>query len=208
MGQTRDPAVVADLLKIARGSEDESLRQEAFAALGMVGAPDAVQALLDVVHGGDDAEKLAAAAALQNVRNHAAAPAIDDALSKPLPEELIGYMVTALGKCGTKENVPTLSRIARDGGETEGIRLTAVKAMGEIGDASAAPAVLEYTEQATDANSRSQSVDALSKVARPEDVTRIQKLLDASPENSRDRYILQGLVERLKKGILTPGRPR
>jgi HEAT repeat protein len=201
LGRTGDASLVPELLKAANESRSDEVRSAALKALGLVGDPAGVQELVDLLHGGDDGKKLEAAEALQGVTNKAAGRILEEALSKPMPAELRPYVVTALGKAGGKSSVETLAKILADPAESEGLRGTAARSMGQIGDASAAPALLDALEAAPRSSTayRTQVIGALLGTAGPDQLPRLEKLCDAAPPQTPEWFMLDGLVKGLHR---------
>jgi HEAT repeat protein len=202
LGRTRNAAVVPDLLRLAKESEAPEVRHAALGALGMVGSPEGVQELLNVVQGGSAEDRAVAATALQGVKNKSAGPLLEQALQGSLPPELKGHVVAALGSAGGKSSLELLGKMARDGGEAPGLRGAAVRAIGEIGDSAGAAAVLDVLEGTprTEASLRRQCATALQSVATSADLPRIDKILRGVPENTSEWYVLRGLSEALRTG--------
>ena len=105
LGKTRDPAVVNDLLRVVRDAEDEGLRNACYRSLAMVGSPEAVTELLQVVHGADNGRRFEAAAALAGLSNKVSGPLIEEALKSSVDPVLRGYLLTALGRTDRKSVV-------------------------------------------------------------------------------------------------------
>lgn len=200
LGQTKDPAVVPDLLKAAREGESEEIRAAAYTGLALVGEVSGVQELVNLVQGGDDGKKAAAAMALQNVRNKAAGPLLEEALAGPLPETLRPYIIESLGYCGGKSAVEPLSKILTERDENnERLRVVAVRALGRIGDPSAGKAIVDALEAApkTDAAFRREGIAALVNTATVADLPRLERMLAGLTTNDSEFYLLRAVVQRL-----------
>jgi HEAT repeat protein len=199
LGRTKDPAAVPEIARAAREATTDEMRTAAYNALGMVGDPAAVSELMNVLYGEDNGKKAAAAFALQNVRNKASAPLLNDALGKPLPPEMKSYVVAALGKAGDRSSVEALGKILGSGGESDALRAAAARSMGEIGDPSAAGPLLDALEGSPSSPVRSAALRSLLSTAGAADLPRVQRLLDKATPQGTEAMLLDGLVRRLKK---------
>jgi HEAT repeat protein len=202
LGQTKDPAVVPDLLKAAREGSTEEIRAAALTGLAMVGDHDAVQELVNLVRGDDEGKKLAAAMALQNVRNKAAGPLLEEALAGNLPEALRPYVVESLGYCGGKKSVEVLSKMLTERDEdNERLRVVTVRALGRIGDTSAGKAIVDALEGTprSDAAFRREAFSALSTTATVEELPRIKRMFEEmTADKDPNWWILKGTVDALE----------
>jgi HEAT repeat protein len=199
LGRTRDPSAVPDIARAAREGATEEIRAAAYNALGMVGDPAAVVELMNVLYGEDNGKKAAAAFALQNVRNKASAPLLNTALDKPLAPEMRAYIVTALGKAGDRQSTEILGKILAATGETDALRATAARSMGELGDHAAAGPLLDALESSAPSPVRSAALRSLLQTAAAADLPRVEKLLEKAAPQTTEFMMLDGLVRSLKK---------
>jgi HEAT repeat protein len=202
LGKTKDPAVVPDLVKAAREGDSEEIRSAAYVALATVGDPAGVQELVNIVQGGDDGRKAAAAMALQNLRNKASGPLLEEALKGPLAEPLRPYIVEALGYCGGKGALEPLTRILTEKDENnERLRFTAVRALGRIGDPASGKAIVDAIDSTprTDAAFRHEAIIALTNTATVEELPRLEAMFKGMTTNDADYYLLGPIVDRLKR---------
>jgi HEAT repeat protein len=200
MGRSRNPAVVPDLLRIARSDADPSLKADAYRALARIGTAEAVEELMNALHGGDDGMKMEAAMALREVQGKGAAPMLEKAAEGAVPQELRGYVVEALGRTGSASSVPVLGRIAGDADEPQGLRITALRAIASIGDPSGAAvafSVLE-TSKREDAPLRQAALGVLAGSVAASDLPRLERLLQDAAPKTPEWFHLDGLVRRLK----------
>jgi HEAT repeat protein len=208
LGRTKQPAVLPDLLRAARESKEPEIRSAAYVALAHVGEPEGVRHLVDLLHAGDDGQKQEAAFALQNLTSRVGGAILTEALERPLPEALVPYLVTALGRSGTKESIPALSRFAADPDLSDGARVNALRAMAEIGDGSARPTAYGVLESSTRAGDgvRNAAVGVFVAAATAEDLPRLEKILGGMREQTAEWHHLKAVVERLRRSATRPGK--
>ncbi len=201
MARTRDPALAADLVRFAHATGDADLRREAWKALGMVGGEVAVQELLSVFAGGDPADRLAAAVALQGVKDPGAAGPVAKILQSSTDPTLRGYLVSALGAMGGTAAVGALGDVVRDGGEAMGLRVAAVRALGEIGDRSGAGPILDAYEGsgADDAALRRTAIEALRKIGDTSALPRLETFLRNAREGTAEMFLLQTTIQQMER---------
>jgi HEAT repeat protein len=199
LGRTREASVVPDLLKAARESDSEAVRGAAYTALALVGDPEGVRELVGLVHSGDDAQKVQAAMALQNVRNRESAGILEEALARPMPDQLLPHVIEALGQIGAKTSIEPLSLLLK--AESEGTRVVAVRALGRIGDPSSGKVILDALDAAprTDAAFRREAIAALVGTSTVRDLPRLEKMMAETGQDQFEWFLLRPAVDRLKR---------
>ena len=202
LGRTQDPAVVNTLLDIARGESPDALKFEAYRALARVGSPEAVGALLDVLHGGENQQKAEVASALQQITGKGAAPLLEQSLDKSMPPELRSYVIDALARIASKTSVAPLAKIASDASQPVGDRTASIRALGAIGDPAAAVPSLDILEKEPrgDPAMRMAALGTLSRTATAADIPRIEALLAAATKGSPEWIHLDAILKSLKAG--------
>lgn len=202
LGQTKDPAVVPDLLKAAREGSTEEIRSAAYTGLAMVGDHDAVQELVGLLHGEDQGKQLAAAMALQNLRNKTSGPLLEEALAGTLPPELRPYVIESLGYVGGKRSVEMLGKVLTELEENnERLRVSAVRALGRIGDPASGKAIVDAIEGTprTDAAFRREAFNALGTTATVEELPRLKRMLaEMTPDKDSNWWGLKSVVDALE----------
>lgn len=202
LGQTREPGVLNDLLRASRDQEDEGIRGAAYQALALVGTAEAIQELVTVLQGADNQRRHEAALALGGTSSKAAGPLLEEALGGALDPVLKAYVVTALGRTGSKSSVEVLGRIAADAAEDGNLRGTAARSLGQIGDPSAAPILVKLLQDApaTEASLRSQVLGALRSTATAAELPALERMLEGTKQESSEWFVLKSLVEQLRRG--------
>jgi HEAT repeat protein len=204
MGVGREAGSVPDLLRVARETDDPELRREALRSLGLVGTVDAVQELVNLLQGGSPEDRLTAATALQGVGRREAGPLLVKALESSTEDLVRGYLLHGIGQSKDPASLPSVMKIVGDREQGEGVRAQAARAAGNIGDASAAPALLDLLD-ATPRDQRALRAAAIGSLGRLHDAAtrpRLQRLLDATPANTTEWFLLKQAVDGVVPGDL------
>jgi len=133
---------------LLRALEDTNIyvRRAAITAIGKLGIPDLGQVLLPLLETDDRRVQRNVITALHRLEMREAIPSmialLEEYLYAPCPQELpvVKALVVALGKLQASEALPVLTRVMRG---YVGTRSIAAKTLGELGDPSAGPALVE-----------------------------------------------------------------
>jgi HEAT repeat protein len=200
---SRHPADFADdellgpeLISLLGSARPPPVRRAVAAALGALGGPDAVAALL---LGLDDARiadavaevvgrlaeppaepltallvagNAAAATALGIAGCTGATPRLLSALAPERPLALRAAAVDALGRLAHRSAADPLSTLVADVAEPGGLRARAVRALGSIGDPGTGPALLRASHSTAEAV-RLRAAEALGRFPDPKVITRL-----------------------------------
>lgn len=117
-------------------SEDKGVREAAVTALGRIGRPDKVQAILPLLRDAEPKVRLAAARALERLPAQAARPALKSRMREEAEDEGVRLAAAvALGKLGDPAAFEFL--IAALASEDSTLRVTAAAALAEMGERAA-----------------------------------------------------------------------
>jgi HEAT repeat protein/MFS family permease len=147
LGEIGDPGSVEALLAALRDPAT-GLADEAAHALGRIGDRRANEALIAVLREGHERysrrDRIAAARALGDLGGPDAAEALLASLqtiANGEDEEMAETLVHALGQVGDRRATPTLVALLEDSGTPRPLRVATVRALGELRDPSALPAL-------------------------------------------------------------------
>lgn len=210
---SRQPEVFADeqllipeLVFLLAAARPRPVRRAAAAALGALGGPEAVEALLTALADARIADTVAgvigrlrepplrrllslfaqgnpAAATALGVAGHAgAAPRLLAVLTPAVPLALRAAAADALGRLGHRPAVEALSALVADEAEPGRLQAVAVRALGLIGDPGSVPVLLAASRSGTE-SVRLRAVEALGRYGEPEAVTRLGAMAgEAEPD--------------------------
>jgi len=139
LGQRRDLAGVPSLLVVAQTSQNLAERAAALAALGEVGSPAAMPALVSAVRSRHDTIKNAAINSLAQLPGGGATDAIAAAV-KTAPAAARPLLIQVLGYRRDRQATPAL--IAAMKVNSRAVRLAAIEAAGRLDDPAAIPELL------------------------------------------------------------------
>jgi HEAT repeat protein len=191
-----DELLIPELISLLGAARPRPVRRAAAAALGALGGPDAVTALLRGLGDARIAEAVAevvgrlpeppaeplmallagghaAAATALGIAGHTgAAPRLLAALDPAGPPALRAAAVDALGRLAHRPAADPLSALVADEAEPGSLRARAVRALGSIGDPGTVPVLLDASRSAAE-SVRLRAAEALGRFPVPEVVARL-----------------------------------
>jgi HEAT repeat protein len=145
LGKGRDP-MAAEFLVGRLLDADDTMRALACEALGRIGSPRAVPALIDLARGEPQTwVRLAALSALGKIGDVRALPILKEILHTERDRMGEGA-VRALGDMGRPECIEPIERVLRDPEAAGRLHVAAVEALGKIPDAQAVWVLLDFLE--------------------------------------------------------------
>lgn len=177
--QGRPEAVAHLLAALARPEPDPWVRKDIYAALGALGEATALPALLACLDSEERAELVAeCAAALGALGEATAVPRLVELLQDPLAA-LVVRLRTLDALAAFRDPAAQAALLAMLGAPDRGLRLHAILALAQQGDAAAIAPLLDHLEATSDAVERAATVLALGRLGAAEAVPRIARLLGA-----------------------------
>lgn len=154
---------------------DREVRAEAIRSLGELADPEGAGALLDFLDEESDPDlTLEAVCALGRMKSRAALRHLLGLL-KTQREELAVEVIRALGAMRAPEAVrPIITRMQDDEGRE--VQLAAVRALGDLGDGAAVPALVQLLQGGRDGH-KVPIAEALAKIKVPEALAPLEELL-------------------------------
>lgn len=193
LGRIGEPAIVE--LQQALNDPNQKVRVIAAEALGQIGDPAALSALQQAIHDADKKVRATAARALGQIGDPAAIPALQHALHDR-ESDVQSRAAYSLGQLGLPA-VPVLLDALHD---DFGVRLSAVAALGEIGDSAAVPHLQDMLQD--DLWARDYAITALGQIGDLGAVPDLQHALGDSDKRVR-RAAAQALA-RIGDPVVVP----
>lgn len=173
LGWLGDERAVEPLIDVLQRSDDNGeVRRFAADAVGELGSSRAVEPLISLVQSSDDDfVRQLAGVGLGKLGDRRAVGALTDALRSGV------HVAEALGKLGDPRAVEPLLEVATRSEYHIGLRFSAVNALGDLGDAGAIEGLRslladeDFSEFHTDVRGALETLGALAKPERPEDLT-------------------------------------
>lgn len=142
LGRQRPERAMHPLIAVLRDEEERgSLRARAARALGAIGGPKAVGALLDALSDDVEAARLRAAEALGRLGDERAVPALSEVVRRDHNLEVRSVSVEALGAIGRAAAAALISLLDDNAG---GLRIDVIRSLGRCGEGSAANALARF----------------------------------------------------------------
>lgn len=177
-------------------SANAETRRQAAEQLGQVKDGRAVEALIAALTGGerDWSVLYAVAAALEDIADPWAVPALVEALWHHQDEFVRALAAGTLGKIGDTRAVEPLARALQEGGGVEGmmVRGAAAWALGEIGGAQAVEALIAHLEWGDKFEVLCTVAEALGKIGGDQAIESLGRVLN----DNRTEYVVQQAAAR------------
>jgi HEAT repeat protein len=160
--EINDPRATALLLE---GLKSKRTREKAIWALGYLGAPEAVEPLINILRGTNNGERHSAATALGEIRDPRALKPLLSAL-RDKDVILRRYVALSLGPLGDPGAVGPLKKALTD--EDDGVRWNSTVSLGQLKDADAVVALGEVlNDEDEDDQIRKAAADSLGEIRNP-----------------------------------------
>ncbi|MBP1597635.1 MAG: domain protein repeat-containing protein [Acidobacteria bacterium] len=176
-------------------AEDPELRYWSADALGKLGSPDAIPALIRALSDAFDAVRMSACVALGDLKAAEAVPVLIDIASGKIPAgkhdhlfvpvevgEVQWMAAQALGRIGDERAVDPLMKILPTAGGDLGMYVA--QALGDLHDRRAVPALIEEIKRREEPELRGVA-EALGRIGDPQAVPALVDLLQAGKEDVR-----------------------
>jgi HEAT repeat protein len=186
LGQRRDPPGAPALIAVARTSQNVAERAAALAALGHVGSPAAIPALVSAAASRHDAIKNAAINSLARLPGGGATDAITAAV-KTAPAAARPLLIQVLGYRRDRHATPAL--IAAMKAPSPALRLAAIEAAGRLDDPAAVPELLRVLSDGT-ADEQQAAAIALGQMRTKEARQAMVAALDGATPIMKERLLM------------------
>ncbi len=164
---TRNPAATGPLLDVLDRAQDPGLKRYALAALSQLGGEQGAEAVLRYATSPDPLERSLGQRSLRDLRSPAAVPVLTDALARGVDPPTTWQVIRALGRIRDVRAVEPLGRLALE--ETNrGLRIEAIKGLGQIGRAEAVPTLRSIAESDKNPAVRRMAERAIQAIRRQE----------------------------------------
>jgi HEAT repeat protein len=191
LGRQRSGRALQPLLAVL-GDEEErgALRARAVRALGAIGDPAAVGALLDALSDDVEAVRLRAAEALGRLGDERAVSALSEVVRRDQNPEVRSVSVEALGAIGRPAAAALMSLLDADAG---GLRIDVIQSLGRSGEGSAAKALARFISD----DNKSECLAAVQALAMLRDPRSIEPLMRALALSATYSEIHEAAIEGL-----------
>jgi HEAT repeat protein len=180
LGRVPLPEAEATVLGSA-SDPSPAVRRAAAGALKSVGAPGAVDALLELFRDSNQAVRVAALDALGVARREPAVGPLASSLAAEQDPLILEKTVDALGAIGSPAATDALVELLSTTGR-ESIRWSCINSLGMIGDSKAGPHLLPFLEPPQPLDVRQVTVESLGKLKETAALPRLAEILVKSPE--------------------------